>query len=153
MSWLNDSEIQKAIYEFGDEDTVAAFHGIYPNDHLPTENVIPPAFFIVNTDVHNLSGQHWKVIFIDESYCGEVFDSLATPLSNRVIRFMNRHTRMWKTNRVMFQHPNSSFCGAYVLYFVMHRLSFSSLREFCKTLSSNVNRNEQMIQRFYKNLK
>ena len=152
MSWLTDSEIENTIRQFANKDTATAFHGIYPNDYLPYYSLNPPTFIIVNTDVHNLAGQHWKVIFIDENYCGEVFDSLATPLSNRVIRFMNRHTRKWKTNSQMFQHPTSTLCGAYVLYFVMRRLSFSSLQEFCKTFSSNVNRNEYMIQRFYDTL-
>ena len=137
MSWLSNTDLENAIEHCKDSRVRHAFRGIYPNDALPHTVLTPPVFIIVNTDVHNLPGQHWKVIYVDENYDGEVFDSLAVPLSNHVIRFMNRHTRQWKTNRTMFQHPKSSQWGAYVLYFII-RLKVMSLREMCLTFSSNL---------------
>ena len=148
MSWLTDAELERAIVSCDDVRVVETFRGVYPNDQLP--NIVPPAFLVVNTDVSNLPGRHWKAIYIDENYKGEVFDSLATPVSNRVARFMNRNTRQWKTNRVMIQHPLSTQCGAYVLYFVTQRLKFNSLRDLCHTFSSDLNENERRMRAFYR---
>ena len=153
MSWLTNDDLEKAILHWDDDTVRQAFHGIYPIDHLPKTSITPPIFIIVNTDVHNLPGRHWKVLFIDVNYEGEVFDSLATPLSNDVIRFMNQHTIRWTTNRVMVQHPTSSQCGAYVLYFITQRLKYASLRELCLTFSSDLLQNERMIRRFYRLMK
>ena len=152
MSWLSNTDLETALANWRDDRVRQAFLGIYPNDYLPRTRIQPPVFVIVNTDVHNLPGQHWKVIFIDENHQGEVFDSLATPLSNHVIRFMNQHTTQWKTNHRMFQHPTSSQCGAYVLYFITQRFKYESLRELCLTFSTNLKQNERMIRRFYHQL-
>ena len=150
MSWLTNADLERALASWSDARVRQAFLGIYPNDRLPRTRLQPPVFVIVNTDVHNLPGQHWKVIFIDDNHQGEVFDSLATPLSNHVIRFMNEHTTQWTTNRCMVQHPMSSQCGAYVLYFITQRLKAGSLREVCFAFSSDLNLNERMIRRFYR---
>ena len=152
MSWLSNTELEQALEAYGNVDVLLAFRGIYPNDALPCTNLKPPVFIIVNTDPHNLPGQHWKVIFIDEHHHGEVFDSLAIPLSNHVIRFMNEHCIRWKTNRSMFQHPKSKQCGVYVLYFITQRFMYPSLQSLCQTFSSNLKENEKMMSHFYRQL-
>ena len=150
MSWLTDTELERAIVSCDDSRVVEAFRGVFPKDQLPKTHIVPPAFLVVNTDVSNLPGRHWKAIYIDENYKGEVFDSLATPVSNHVGRFMNRNTRQWKVNRTMVQHPLSSQCGAYVLYFVTQRLKFNSLRDLCHSFSFNLDENERRMRAFYR---
>lgn len=149
MSWLSDKQLNRAIWKRGDTKCLMAFRGIYPLDQLPLLDMTPPLFIIFNTHIHNLSGQHWKAIFIDTDYCGEVFDSLATPTSDAIIRFMNKYSRKWTTNSLAYQHPLSSQCGAYVLYFVTQRLYYSSLEDFCKTFTLDTLLNEKMMSDFY----
>ena len=151
MSWLSDRQLELAIYAHGDRNVGHAFQGIYSVDNLPSV-VRPPAFIVLNTDTHNLPGKHWMVIFIDEDLCGEVFDSLALPVSDFIIRFMNRHSRQWICNQVAYQPVTSTRCGVYVLYYVTQRLYYSSLKDFCRTLSANVNVNERAMTRFYDSL-
>ena len=151
MSWLSNQELEQAILRAGDTNVCQAFRGVYPMDQLP-HVVEPPAFIIVNTDVHNLPGKHWMVLFVDEDLSGEVFDSLAFPLCNAVIRFMNKHTRQWTFNRLAYQHPFSPSCGVFVLYYVTQRLYYDSLNHFCNTLSTDISVNERMMQNFYKSL-
>ena len=117
MSWLSDTELEQAIRRYGDVNVNHAFQGVFPMDQLPRK-VNPPAFFIVNTDVHNLHGKHWFVLFINEDLSGEIFDSLACSISNYCIRFLNHHTRHWTFNRIAYQHPRSTSCGVFVLYYV-----------------------------------
>lgn len=152
MSWLTTEDLERALIQHNDPSVLNAFQGIYPNNMLPTTNLHVPLFIVVNTDPHNLAGQHWKVIYINEDYCGEVFDSLALPLSNHVIQFMNRWTRSWRTNRTMFQHPSSKQCGVYVLYFITQRLKYSTLTRFCQSLSFSLLENERKMRAFYRTL-
>ena len=59
---------------------ISNFHKFIP--HLPT-------FFIVNTDAHSLPGTHRKCIFIDKERRSEIFDSLALPINDILVRWMN----------------------------------------------------------------
>ena len=147
MSWLSADDIKYAILQRGDTMCLNAFKGVYSVDTLPSY-VQPPAFYVINTDAHNLPGKHWKVLFIDEDLVGEIFDSFALPVSDQTIRFMNAHSRKWTMNRISFQHPLSSKCGAYAVYYITKRLTYSSLSEFCKTFSFNLLENERRISKF-----
>ena len=80
-------------------------------------------FMFVNTQAPgNLQGKHWKTLFIDRNKRGEVFDSLASPRSNTLIRWLNRYTPSFAMNRKRYQHPLSSTCGAFALHFILNRL-------------------------------
>jgi len=152
MSWLSDAELERVVQEHGDERTVAAFRGVFSINNMPTVLPKPPSFIIMNTDTTHLPGKHWKVLFIDKNYCGEIFDSLALPNCDYVTRFMNRHSRKWIRNALAYQHPLSSTCGAYALYFVMQRLHYDSLHDICKHFSHDTLVNEKRIRNFYKSL-
>lgn len=149
MSWLSDSDIERSVNRIGDKHCRMAFKGVYPIDGLPS-SIDAPAFYVINTDAHNLPGTHWKVIFINADNNGEVFDPLALPLSDKLIRFMNRHSWKWTTNHRTFQHPLSAKCGVYAIYYITQRLYYSSLSDFCQTFSTDVNVNEKRISNFYK---
>ena len=150
MSWLTNQQLERAIYRHGDRRVQMAFRGIYPLNRLPQLDMRGPLFIILNTDVENLPGRHWKAIYIDENYHGEVFDSLALPLSDRLIRFMNYHTTKWTRNTTMLQHPLSAQCGIYVLYFVTQRMYFDSLSDLLSTFSPCLLENERLMYLFYK---
>ena len=143
MSWLSGQEIQDTIRRHGDEATQCAFGGIYSIDTLPFSLTHTPFLMIVNTQAHNLPGEHWISVYIDATKRGEVFDSLALPLSKPLSRWMNRFTRSYTRNRLAYQHPLSDACGAFALYFVLQRLHYPV------TLSSSYHRNEAMVRAFY----
>lgn len=150
MSWLTNHQLERAIVRHGDRRVQMAFQGIFPLDRLPHLDMRGPLFLILNTDVENLPGRHWKAIFIDENNYGEVFDSLALPLSDRLIRFMNNHTTKWTRNTTMLQHPLSAQCGIYVLYFVTQRLYADSLSDLISIFSPSLLENERLMYQFYK---
>ena len=112
-----------------------------------------PIFLVVNTQAHNLPGQHWIAIFIDKNKRGEVFDSLALPTSNLLTRWMNRFTRSWRTNVLSYQHPLSGTCGGYVIYYILQRLKVSRLEDITRTLSRKLHENDKRIVSFYDGLK
>ena len=127
MSWLSDKQLYKKVEKNADEKTREAFYGVYPLDELPKFIPHLPLFIIVNTQTHNLSGEHWKTVFIDKNRDGEVFDSLAQPMNAMLMSWMDRFTRRWKRNRKVYQHFESSSCGAFALYYVLNRLNYTSM--------------------------
>ena len=153
MSFLADNTLYQKIKANADKRTLQAFYCVTSVDTLPTCIPNYPIFIIVNTHSHNLPGEHWFTIYIDEYKRGEVFDSLASPISNFVIRWLNQFTRRWKRNSLTYQHPLSLSCGAFVLYYVLKRLSFTHFEKLLETFSHNLSRNEQMVHAFYDTLK
>lgn len=153
MSWLSSKQIQDKVKKNASEEVKNAFYGVYPIDKLPDSIPHLPIFIVVNTDTHNLDGEHWKTIFINKDRYGEVFDSLAQPMSNLLIRWMNRYTRRWKKNYKVYQHSRSTTCGAFALYYILKRLDHSSFYSFTQTFSRSIPKNECLVQSFYNVLK
>ena len=153
MSWLSDRQLYRKVMKNGDTRTKKAFFGVYPIDELPDTIPHLPIFIIVNTHAHNLGGEHWKTIYIDKNRRGEVFDSLAQPMSNLLIRWLNQFTRSWITNRKVYQHDANTTCGAFALFFVLTRLDCPSFNAFTQAFSRSLNENECVVRTFYRSLK
>ncbi|MEL7523459.1 MAG: hypothetical protein AAGJ80_17880 [Cyanobacteria bacterium J06553_1] len=153
MAWLTDDTLVSKIVNNASDETLLAFQGVFPMDKLPDSVSQLPFLMIVNTHAHNLPGEHWLAIFIDRNRRGEIFDSLAMPVSILLARWMNRFTQSWQRNRSSFQNPLSASCGAFVLYYVLNRTAVSRLNEITKAFSSVVHENEHVVRSFYVNLK
>ena len=153
MSWLSGATIIEKIRRNANDETSKAFHCVYAIDKLPAFIPYYPFIIVVNTHTHNLSGEHWIVIFIDKDKSGELFDSLSLPVSNFVIRWMNKFTQKWLTNATAYQHLLSPTCGAFAIFYVLKRLSFSNFLSFKNVFTLNRQENEVMISRFYNSLK
>lgn len=153
MSWLSTRQLTNKVKKNADIHSKNAFYGIYPIDKLPKFIPHYPVFLIVNTHAHNLDGEHWKAVYIDKNRYGEVFDSLAQPMSDFLIRWMNRFTRKWKVNNKTFQHEKSTTCGAFVLFYILTRLTFPSLEAFSRSFSHALHVNERNVLAFYRSLK
>ena len=86
MNWLSKKELIDKIQQPANDANLQNCHGVYSMDDLTVSVPHYSLFMTVNTKVHNLSEQHWKTAFIDRKKGGEIFDSLALPLSNTLIR-------------------------------------------------------------------
>lgn len=151
VKWLTTLDLEDFINKYGDMKTRDAFLGVFPINHLPQRVSRLPVIFIINTNTSNLPGQHWKAIYVSKKREGEVFDSLAMPVELILQHWMNLFTRRWITSTLTLQNPLSPSCGGYVLYFVMSRLKYVSLKSCVSNFSSNVIENDKRIQQFYKN--
>lgn len=150
INWLTTLDLENFIRKYANNKTLAAFLGVFPIDRLPEK--LPrrlPVLFIVNTNPSNLPGQHWKAVFISTNREGEIFDSLAAPISLKLQRWMTRNTRRWITSKLTLQNPLAASCGGYVLYYVMTRLQCNSLKACVKPFSKNVFDNDEIMQLFY----
>lgn len=148
MEWLTTLDLEKFILLFANEATREAFLGVFPINYLPRRILRLPVLFIINTNPSNLPGQHWKAIYISSKSVGEVFDSLATPVSLQLEQWMNRFTKKWITSTMTLQNPISPSCGAYVLYFVMTRLKYKSLKSCLVPFTKNVMDNDRFVEHF-----
>ena len=139
MSWLSATTLTQLVHRCAENGEVRrAFRGTFPHNRLPM--VIPPEklqlplTLILNTDTHNLPGQHWTSIYIDRQRRGELFDSLSRPPSAQTVRFLDRYCpRYWVTNSLIYQPPQSTYCGVYALRHILTRHQYNSLAEFCST--------------------
>ena len=150
MSWLAGEDLVRKIKQHGDSATRAAFGGVFAMDTLPFAVPHYPYMMIVNTQAHNLPGEHWITVFIDKDRRGEVFDSLGLPLTNTMIRWLNRFTRTFTVNRLAYQHPLTATCGAFALFYVLHRLTHSHVVSLM--LTDSPTKNVQRVLAFYESL-
>ena len=147
MSWLSGRDIEVAVHYHANKATREAFQGVFSIDKLPFAIMQYPFFIVVNTQAHNLPGMDWIAVFIDRNRRGEVFDSLALPVPQPLMRWLNQFIRSYTRSRVMYQHPLSDTCGAFVVYFVFHRLKGTV------TFSKSLQHNDNIVRSFYKELK
>lgn len=153
MSWLTGIELESIIRTYADEPTEAAFLGIFSIDTLPKYIKHLPIIFIINTQTSNLPGQHWKAIYVSSNKIGEVFDSLATPVSLRLQNWLNTFTRKWSLSKRTIQYPFSASCGAFVIYFVLNRLKAKSMKNCLSIFKNNLMYNDALVVNFVKDLK
>lgn len=153
MSWLSDRDIMRKIQRNGSQLTKTNFHDVLSIDTLPKFISHLPFTLIVNMDAHNLPGTHWIAVYIDEHKRGEIFDSLALPTSLPLAKWMNQFTVSWRRNCRSYQHPLSSNCGAFVLYFVLTRPHVSCMEDITKTFSPSFYENESLVLSFFNCLK
>lgn len=152
MSWLTNHQLNRLVQRYGDEKTNDAFLGTFPIDKLPSEMKQYPILLIVNTQAHNLEGEHWFALFISSDRRGEVFDSSAQPVDLRIRRWLNRFARHWRRNQRIYQQPFSPICGAYVLYYILNRLHHSSMEDVLFPKELNNHLTDSFILDWYRNL-
>lgn len=151
MSWLSSAELKRKIIRNASTETLQAFHGVFSMDTLPFAVPHYPFFMIVNTQSHNLPGEHWIAIFIDQNKSGEIFDSLAQPLAQPLIRWMNQFTRSFTKSHLRYQHVLSSMCGAFVIFYILHRLRDSNCMK--KHFTPSLVENDTRIYLYFQSLK
>ena len=156
VNWLTGIDLERYVARNGTIQTQISFLGVFAVDTLPPH--IPfhePNLLIVNSDTANLPGKHWRAIFISVgNQYGEVFDSLAAPVSCLLEKWMNGHTMRWTCSDTPIQHSLSPSCGAFALHFVMHRLVESNLHNYTlHYFTAEERRNETFILNFVRQLK
>ena len=120
---MNSRDIYNALRN--DRRTSPVFSGVFPSDKLPMNKINYPSAFVVNLDKSSQEGSHWIAIYFDHAGRSELFDSYGThPLPDAILRFLHRHTLEGRTkrNEKQLQSFFSTVCGAYVIFYIMHRV-------------------------------
>lgn len=103
------------VQKFG-KKYVPNFVGVFPLNKLP-QALRAPSNFIVNTDTHNLPGEHWLAVSYQKDGIVHVFDSFGFFYPNILRIYLNklRRTGPVKYNRVHFQRINEQTCALYCI--------------------------------------
>lgn len=152
VKWLTTLDLENFVFNYADVDTKTAFLGVFPINYLPRRLLHLPALLIINTNTDNLPGQHWKAIYVSTNRIGEVFDSLATPISLQLEQWMNEFTLKWTLSKMTLQNPLSPSCGGYVLYYVLNRLKHNSMKSCMAPFTNNVLVNDAIAEDFFQQM-
>jgi len=103
------------------KEHIPGFLGAFPLDKLPSyTNTL--SSFIVNTDTHNLRGQHWIAVSYEKMGIVRAFDPLGVYYPQLLIEKLHQFpNRKVKYNRVMYQNPLTETCGLHCLKYLKYR--------------------------------
>jgi hypothetical protein len=78
---------------------------------------------------------------LDTNGQGEYFDSYGLPpLSRHVVNFMITNARHWTFNKRQLQNAITTMCGAYTIFFLMHRSQYGQpMKETINKMFPDVN--------------
>jgi len=124
-------------------------------DEIPIE-ITNKHFIISNLSLSNEAGSHWIALIRSENDTLEIFNSLGMTSLNNIEPYLKLKSKM---NIVYNEHPfqsiESTSCGFFCIYFIVHRLlnfdmSFEHILEHI--FSENCELNERKVVKFCQNL-
>lgn len=124
--------------------------GTYSADNIPNKPHTLPFGFIVNTDPHNLPGQHWIAFYADEHGVLEAFDSFGispSKYSPCMKQFMKTFNNVVVNNKRV-QSLESNVCGQYCLFYLMCRCRGYFMSDVINIFSNDSTLNDQFVYRF-----
>ena len=131
--------------------------GVYTLEELNTAipaslDITIPIAIIVNTEVDptKLEGEHWVAIYSEpDDHAMDYFDSFGLPPTKQAFyHFFNRQERAWRYNKRSLQHPLSSVCGYYCLYFLLKRCRNTTMAEITLQFGANPLDNDDMVHQY-----
>jgi hypothetical protein len=129
------------------------FLDVYAADTLPQK--VPsrrPLTLIVNTDNLIGEGKHWIGIFLPKHGPIEFFDSLGRPPGHynpTFLSFLKRVQRFHTYNTKRMQAHDSSVCGIYVLYYLIHRSRGIPMSTITLLFTRNLDNNDKLVTRWF----
>ena len=101
--------------------------GVYAANTLPSgPRKRKPCAYIVNTDRSYLPGSHWNVIYFDINGEVDFFDSYGRPPPKDFSTLLGDS---YNYQEHFIQHPLSSACGQYCIFYVFQRSRGLSMEE------------------------
>ncbi len=119
---MDSSEIYDILTK--NETSRKSFGGILPSDKLPVRpkrsQMSRSIYFVVNLDPSTKAGSHWVVCFFKKKGPDVYFDSYGfPPVVDSIKAFMGES---FAYNMKQVQHPLSTACGQWCIFFILHQL-------------------------------
>ena len=127
------------------------FRGVFAADRLPKRVSTYPSAYIVNTDPASKPGTHWVAFYFPNKDHGEFFDSYGqTPgfYHRGFENFLNKNSYRWTYNHTTLQSLNSSVCGQYCLWYLLHRCRGISISRTLYYFRKSKEWNDRMVEHF-----
>lgn len=149
---MNTSELWMALHM----DSCSKHHvgDVCAVDELPASSIQSlPRIFIVNTDPHDLPGEHWVCFYIPCDGPIEFFDSLGHHprfYSKLFEKFIYSHSNEFIYNKTSLQSNSSATCGHFCLFYSVHRCRGMSMSTIIHKFSKHKIINDKIVQDFVK---
>ena len=125
------------------------FLGVFACDRLPSSiDKSRPTLLVCNTDTHDMPGEHWISIYIEDSSYAEYFDSFGGPPEAPFRTFLHRHCARWIYADRHLQSVISRFCGHYCIFYCLHRARGKNLNAIGNMLTYDTGLNDYLIHNF-----
>jgi len=122
--------------------------GVFPSDKIPQrEKIEDRKFCIVNLDPSYKDGSHWVALIWREKPKKDIyFDSYGMPPCKN----LQKHLRKFKYNDVQLQHPLSTACGQWCIFFCCAFFSDHELKDISSHFSqeSDLLANDYFVNKF-----
>lgn len=138
-------------------DSCTRFHvgDVCAVDLLPYSKIQNlPRIFIVNTDLHYMTGQHWVCIYIDPHGPIEFFDSLGRHpkfYSKLFEKFIYKQNNTFLYSRTPMQDNASTTCGQFCLFYSVHRCRGMPMHAILQKFSKHTRANDKIVLEFMEN--
>lgn len=144
---MNGSRIESILRK--DDKCGPIFLGVFPCDRLPIQlNKSGPSLMVCNTDPHDKPGQHWIVLYVEDSSYGEYFDSFGRPPDTSFRTFLNRNCVNWIFNERHLQSAISRFCGHYCIFYCLHRARNKNVNAITNLLTTDTGLNDYVVHTY-----
>lgn len=140
---MNTVKLENALN--GDEITKRYFRGVFASDQIPAP--CTPGFYIVNLDTSTEPGSHWIGLKIASRGKNEFFDSYGFAPQNTKFKKILGKTYLY--NRKKLQHPDSTTCGQWCLFYIFFAARGHTLKKIFKTFSSGDKKINDSLVNFF----
>lgn len=111
------------------------FVSVHAADTLPTLSPqLKPCAYIANTDKSSEPGKHWVCFYFPKYSIPEYFDSYGVHPNKYFERFLEGN---YVKNINFIQHPKSTVCGQYVMFYILQRCNGYSIDEIVQMFDKN----------------
>jgi hypothetical protein len=143
---LTTSEINSKLNKYD------IFKGVFPSDRLKILNTTENQAYIINSEKHNMSGEHWLALIISNDECN-FFDSYGFENLNMDILLSLKKAGLshYNYNNRQLQPLSSNNCGHYCVAFVLSFVNGYTFCDFLNIFSNNSNTNDAICYKFIKN--
>ena len=130
--------------------TSRIFAGVYPVDLVPLNpNSCRPCAYVVNTHPHFNPGEHWLCVYFPRSARDptEYYDSYGLPPRGDFKKLLGQ---TYIYSRSHLQHPLSTACGQYCVFFIHQRSKGKNMQEIIDTFKDNEDlwQNDVMVNKY-----
>jgi len=146
---MNTKQLESILE--ADKATRTQFQGVYASDLLPTQVESYPSGYIANVDPSNKDGSHWVAFYFTNDGKAEFWDSYGQSphlYSKNFVNFLEINSNEWSMNHNVLQSLDSSVCGEYCVYYLIHRCRDFSLQTIVNHFSNRKRINDAIVYKF-----
>lgn len=132
-----------------DTKTQPVFGGVYASDQLPKDLLPGKRLYVANTDPASKPGQHWVAFYFDQNGGCSYFDSYGfPPTQESFLTFIQNNANHWTFNTERIQHPKSTVCGHYCIFFGVHMCRGLKMGKIVSMFDADPRLNDIMVVHF-----